>query len=473
MTAPTTTVTRSDRRRWYALALLCTAQFMVILDAQIVILALPSMERSLGLSPGVGQWVLSAYLLSLGGLLLLGGRMADLLGRRRVFMAGTVLFLVSSLACGLAGSAAVLVAARVVQGMSAAIMAPTALSILMTTFDEGPDRNRALGIWSGMGGLGATAALLIGGTLTQGLGWEWIFFLNVPVAALLCGLSPVLLRESRDAERRRTYDPAGAVTITAALVLLVSAIVGAPGTGWTSPATLGQLAAAVACGALFVGIESRSSAPLVPLGIFRSRTLAGGNLSMLLYGMLAWGLSLLVAQYAQLVLGFSPLQFGIASVALTAMAIVGAYAAQFFVTRAGFRVVAAAGMVSLGLGSVLLARVPVDGSYARDLLPGLLLAGAGIGGGSVGAAVAALGGVEERDAGLASATNTAALQIGGAFGAAIVTTVAVSQTAGAAHLAALTRGFHAGFVSCVAFAVAGLLLSLGLLRRRRASSTSG
>ncbi|HYZ02137.1 MAG TPA: MFS transporter, partial [Candidatus Binatia bacterium] len=175
----TTTVTRVDRRRWYALALLCTAQFMVILDAQIVILALPSIERALGLSAGLGQWVLSAYLLSLGGLLLLGGRMADLLGRRRVFMAGTVLFLVSSLACGLAGSAAVLVAARVVQGTSATIMAPTALSILMTTFDEGPDRNRALGIWSGMGGLGATAALLIGGTLTQGLGWEWIFFLNV------------------------------------------------------------------------------------------------------------------------------------------------------------------------------------------------------------------------------------------------------------------------------------------------------
>ncbi|HYZ01761.1 MAG TPA: MFS transporter, partial [Candidatus Binatia bacterium] len=343
----------------------------------------------------------------------------------------------------------------------------TALSILMTTFDEGPDRNRALGIWSGMGGLGATAAQLIGGTLTQGLGWEWIFFLNVPVAALLCGLSPVLLRESRDPARRRTYDPAGAVTITATLTLLVSAIVGAPGTGWTSPQTLGQLAGAVACGALFVVVESRSRAPLVPLGIFRSRTLVGGNVSMLLYGMLAWGVSLLVAQYAQLVLGFSPLQFGIASVALTAMAIVGAYAAQFFVTRAGFRVVAAAGMVSLGAASLLLTRVPVDGSYARDVLPGLLLAGAGIGGGSVGAAVAALGGVEERDAGLASATNTAALQIGGAFGAAIVTTVAVSQTVGAGHLTALTRGFQAGFVGCVAFAVAGLLVSLVLLRRGR------
>ena len=463
----TTTVTRTDRRRWYALPLLCTAQFMVILDAQIVILALPSIERALGLSAGLGQWVLSAYLLSLGGLLLLGGRMADLLGRRRVFMAGTALFLVSSLACGLAGSAAVLVAARVVQGMSAAIMAPTALSILMTTFEEGPDRNRALGIWSGMGGLGATAALLIGGTLTQGLGWEWIFFLNVPVAALLFALSPVLLRESREAAGRRTYDPAGAVTITAALGLLVSAIVGAPSTGWTSPVTLAQLAAAVAVGALFVAVESRSSAPLVPLGIFRSRSLVGGNVAMLLFGMLAWGVSLLVAQYAQLVLGFSPLQFGVASVALTAMAIVGAYAAQYLVTRAGYRVVAAAAMVSLGVASVLLTRVPVDGTYARDILPGLLLAGLGIGGGTVGATVAALSGVEARDAGLASGTNTAAFQIGGAFGAAIVTTVAVSRTLGPDHLAALTRGFQGGFVGCVAFAVAGLLVSAVLLRRHR------
>jgi MFS family permease len=458
--------THPDPRRWYALALLCTAQFMVILDAQIVILALPSIGRALGLPAGLAQWVLSAYLLSLGGLLLLGGRTADLLGRRRVFMAGTALFLVSSLACGLAGSAWVLVAARVVQGMSAAIMAPTALSILMTTFAEGRERNRALGFWSAMGGLGATAALLLGGTLTEGLGWEWIFFLNVPVAALLFGLSPVLLRESRGAARPRSYDPVGAISITAALVLLVDAIVGAPGAGWASPQTVGQLAAALVLGAVFVAVESRSVAPLVPLGLFRSRLLVGGNLAMLLYGMLAWGVSLVVAEYAQLVLGFSPLQFGVASIALTVMAVVGAYAAQFSVTRIGCRPVGAAGMVLLGVASLLLTRVPVHGSYFWDLFPALLLAGAGIGGGSVGASVAALSGVEERDAGLASATNTAALQIGGAFGAAIVTTMAVSGTVGADRLAALTHGFQGGFAACVAFAVAGLLVCWLLLGRR-------
>jgi MFS family permease len=274
-------MTNDTARRWRALALLCTAQFMVILDAQIVILALPSIERALGLSAGSAQWVLSAYLLSFGGLLLLGGRVADLLGRRRVFMVGTAVFLVSSLACGLAWSGVALLAARAVQGVSAAVMAPTALSILMTTFEEGAERNRALGVWSAMGGLGATAALLIGGTLTQALGWEWVFFLNVPVALALLVLGPVLLEESRDAGRARSYDPAGAVAVTAALVLLIDAIVEAPGVGWTSLRTIGLLAGTAALVAIFARIESRSAAPLVPLRMLRSRTLVPRSCSAL------------------------------------------------------------------------------------------------------------------------------------------------------------------------------------------------
>ncbi len=458
---------RPDPRRWRALALLCTANFMVILDAQIVILAVPSIDRALGLSAGGAQWVLSAYLLSFGGLLLLGGRMADLLGRRRVFMAGTALFLVSSLACGLAWSEAVLVVARVVQGVSAAVMAPTALSILMTIFAEGRERNKALGVWSGMGGMGATAALLIGGTVTQALGWEWIFFLNVPVAAALFVLSPILLDESREASRRRTYDLAGAVTITAALVLLIDAIVEAPRAGWSSAQTIGLLAGAAALVAIFVRIESRSAAPLVPLRVFRMRTLVGGNLAMLLFGMIAWGMGLTLAQYAQQVLGYSPLQFGAGTIAMTAMAAAGAYAAQFLTTRIGSRAVATAGMALLAGGTLLLARVSVHGGYLGDILPGLLIFGPGLGGGTVAASVAALGGVTEQEAGLASATNTAAFQIGGAFGAAIVSTVAVSRAAGPDPLVALTAGYRAGFATCAVFAVIGILVTVVLLRRSR------
>src|SRR5919197_1141402 len=254
----------ADPRRWKALALLCLANLMVILDAQIVILGLPSIEADLGLSADTGQWVMSAYLLSFGGLLLLGGRSADLLGRRRMFVVGTALFLVSSLACGLAWSGAVLIGARVVQGVSAAIMAPTALSLLMATFEEGPERNKALGVWSATGGSGATAALLIGGSLTGGLGWEWIFFLNIPVALVLRALARRLVGESRGPVSRRIYDVPGAVIVTAALVLLVYAVVEAPDAGWGSIQTIGLMIASATLVGLFVSLETRSPAPLVP-----------------------------------------------------------------------------------------------------------------------------------------------------------------------------------------------------------------
>lgn len=456
-----------DPRRWKALALLCLAFFMVILDAQIVILALPSIEADLGLSADGAQWVMSAYLLSFGGLLLLGGRSADLLGRRRMFMIGAALFLISSLACGLAWSGGVLIAARVVQGMSAAIMAPTALSILMTTFEEGAERNKALGIWSAIGGMGATAGLLIGGPVTDGLGWEWIFFLNIPVALGLLALGPRLLRESRAQGSERTYDVAGGVTVTAAFVALVYAVVEAPEAGWGGAQTIGLLITSGVLLVIFALVETRSASPLVPLRVFSSRTLVGGNLVLAALGMVAWGMSLTVSLYAQQVLGFSAVQFGLGTAVMTVGAVVGSTAGQAIVTRIGFRPVAAVGLVLTGVGCLLLTGVSVDGSYLGDIFPGLLIFGPGLGATYVAASVATLAGVAERESGLASALNNAAFQIGGALGAAVVTTVAVSNALGPDPLSALTEGFQSAFAAAIVFPALGFLCAILLLGRVR------
>jgi MFS family permease len=320
--------TQLDPRRWKALALLCTAFFMVILDSAIVVVALPSIDADLAFPAGDLQWVLSAYLLSFGGLLLLGGRAADLLGRRRMFILGTGLFALASLAAGLAGTVTALLAARVLQGVAAAIMTPTALSIVMTTFDEGAERNKALGIWGSTGAIGGTAAWLIGGPVTSGLGWEWIFFINVPVAAAVAALSPLLLRESRATVGQRRFDVAGAVTITAALVALVYAVVEAPRAGWTDGQTLGLLALAAVLILIFVGIESRSAAPLAPLGVFRSRALVGGNLVLFALGTTGFGVPFILTQYAQEVLDWSPIHFGLASVVMPVTAVIGTATAQ-------------------------------------------------------------------------------------------------------------------------------------------------
>lgn len=449
------------RRRWAALALLCAANFMVILDSQIVLLALPSIERDLGFSAGGAQWVLSAYLLGFGGLLLLGGRTADLVGRRRTFLAGTVLFLVSSLLCGLAWTGGALIGARVVQGVSAALMAPSALAVVTAMFVEGPERNKALAIWSSVGGFGATAALLVGGTLTGALGWPWVFFLNVPVAVALLALGPVLLSESRG--RARAYDPAGALTITLAVSAAVYGIVRAPETGWTGASTLVALGAAVVAGALFGWIESRSAAPLVPLRIFRSRRLTGGNLVMLLTAMGAFGTSFTVSLYAQGVLHYSPLRFGLATAVLPVMAVVGSYTAQAAIGRVGVRPVAMTGMASMAAGCLALGRVTAGSDYVSGLLPGLFLFGLGLGSCAVAASVAALSGATERDSGLASGLNTAAFQLGGALGVAVAATVVASR-------ADALSGFRAAFdtsamITLAGVAVAGLLLAMPARRR--------
>ncbi len=463
-----------DPRRWWALALLCGAFFMVLLDATIVLVALPSIQADLGFSERGLQWVLSAYALTFGGLLLLGGRAADLLGRRRVFMAGVLFFTAASLMCGLAWSQAALLAARVVQGIGAAIMTPTALSIISTTFPEGPERNKALGIWGGLGGVGATTAWLIGGPLVDGPGWGWIFFINIPLGLAALALSPVLLRESRGALTRRSYDPAGALTITGAIVLLVYALVEAPNVGWGDVQTILLFAGSAILLAAFALIEARHPEPLVPLRLLRSRTLVGANAVMLLVGTLAVGMPFVLTLYAQQVLGYSAVKFGVGSVVLAITVTVGAIVAQAAVLKGGFRSVAATGMALMGGGSLLLTQVSVGGSYLGDIFFGLLVFGPGVGLAFVTATVAALAGVAERESGLASGLSNTALQIGSALGVAIVTTVAVSRSqdylaahAGANPLVVLNEGYQSAFLALVVLAGIGMALALVLLGRPR------
>jgi MFS family permease len=342
-------------------------------------------------------------------------------------------------------------------------MAPSALSILTTMFPAGAERNKALAYWSGVGGLGATAALLIGGVTTTGLGWEWIFYLNIPVAVVLLALGPVLLLDSRVRNNPRAYDPVGAITLTAALVLLIGGIVRAPQAGWRSGGVIELLGAAIVLMAVFILVERRSAAPLVPLRMFRSRLLIAGNLTMVLFAMLGWGVSLCVSGYAQEVLGYSPLRFGLGAAVVTVMAVVGAYTAQAALNRVSIRVVAAVAMVLLGAGALLLTRVSVDGRYFSDIFVGLLIFGPGLGGGTLAAAAAALSDVGDQEAGVASGTNTAAFQIGGALGTAIVTSTILSVTAGSLSPATLTNGFRAGFATSVIFAILGLCAALLLL----------
>jgi EmrB/QacA subfamily drug resistance transporter len=463
-----------DPRRWWALSLLCGAFLMVILDAAIVIVALPSIEADLGFSEQGLQWVISAYALTFAGLLLLGGRAADLLGRRRMFVVGVLFFTVASLVCGLAWSPAALIAARAVQGVGAAIMTPTALSIISTTFPEGSERNKALGIWGALGGIGATAAWLIGGPLVDGPGWEWIFFINIPLGLTALALAPLLLRESRAPTARRSYDPAGALTSTGALVLLVYALVEAPDVGWSDLRTILLFAGSAVLLAAFALIESRHPTPLLPLRFLRSRTLVGANLVMLLVGAVAVGMPFVLTLYGQQVLGYSALKFGVGSVVLAAGAAVGAIVAQAAVPRAGFRTIAATGMALMGAGSLLLTQVSVSGSYFGDIFFGLLLFGPGVGLAFVPATVAALAGVAEHESGLVSGLSNTALQIGAALGVAILTTVAVSRSddylaanADANPLVVLNEGFQSAFLACVVLAGIGIALALLLLGRPR------
>jgi EmrB/QacA subfamily drug resistance transporter len=456
-----------DPRRWYALALLCAASFLVILDAQIVTVAAPSIQRDLGLSGSGLQWILSGYALTFGGLLLLGGRAADLFGRRRVFMAGVALFAVASLLCGLAWTGPVLILARIVQGASAALMAPAAMAIIITTFPEGRERNRALGMSGAVAAAGGSAGALAGGPLTQGLGWHWIFLLNVPIGLAMLALSPVLLQPSPAAQDGRRVDLAGALTICGALVLLVDGITQVPGNGWAAARTLVPLAGSVLLLASFLVVESRSARPLVPLRIFRSRTLVGGNLVIVSAAVGAYGQGLLTSLYAQEVLGYTPAQFGLMTAVVPVTAVLASVLSQRLVTRHGFGIVAAVSMTAMAVGCALLTQLSASGSFAADLLPGLLVLGPGLGAATVAASIAAVAGVAERESGLASGISNTSFQIGGAFGVALLTTIAAARTAQVDGLedAALTAGFRVAFAVAAVVSLLGALAAATLLRR--------
>ncbi|MDX6249315.1 MAG: hypothetical protein QOF10_2675 [Kribbellaceae bacterium] len=453
--------TAPDPKRWFALALLCLAAFMIILDASIVLVAVPSIERDLSFSAGGVQWVPSGYALMFGGLLLLGGRVSDLLGRRRVFIAGLLLFGGSSLLCGFAWTGDALVFARGLQGIAAAVLAPSALSIVMNTFPDGAERNKALGIWGAVSGVGGTAGSLVGGPVTDGLGWQWIFFINVPVCLLVAVLAPAVLTDSRG-PRRRGFDIAGALTVTAALIVLVYAVIEAPGSSAGRTTLLAVVSAALF--ALFVLVEKRSTAPLVPLRIFRSRALVGGNLITIAFGLGAFGLNFIYTQYAQLALGASAVKYGLMSAVLAATAVVGSIVGQNLVTRFGVRPVAAVSLVLTGIGATVMSRVAVDSGYFELAFWGLSIFGAGLGAGCVAGSIAALSEVAGDDAGVASGLQNACFQIGGAVGIAVLSAVAVANTAGSSP-AALTSGFRVAFAACWAFVAVGLVGTSLLLTR--------
>jgi len=452
-----------------ALALLGVVQFMVVLDIAIVNVALPSIQVDLEFSQENLQWVISAYALVFGGFLLLGGRSADLLGRRRLFLVGLVVFTLASLFSGLAWSEASLITARAFQGLGAAIITPAALSILSTTFVEGRERNVALGVWGAVGGFGAAAGVLLGGILTDALSWEWIFFVNVPVGVGAFALAPFLLGESRDA-RARTFDLPGAVLVTGGLSLLVYAITQAGQGGWLAGRTVGVFAAALVLLAGFVGWELRHKEPLMRFGLLRTRTVSGANVTGFIMGTVLFSMFLMLTLYMQQVLGFSAMKSGVAYLAVAGTAVLWSAVAAQLVTRLGVRPVLVLGMSFLTAGLVYFTQVSVGGSYLADLLPGFLMIGIGIGFSYVPISIAALAGVEPAEAGLASGLINTSQQIGGALGIAALSTIATSRTDdavanGSALPSALVHGFSSAFLAGVIVAGLGVLAALALIRR--------
>ena len=443
---------------------------MTILDIAIVNVALPSIARSLNFSRENLQWVITAYSIAFGGFLLLAGRAADLLGRRRVFVVGVVVFTVASLVCGLAQSEGMLIVARAVQGLGAAIITPAALSIVMTSFEEGAERNKALGIWGALGGSGAAVGVLAGGVLTKYLGWEWIFFVNVPVGALVLVLTPRIVPESRREGAERSYDALGAILVSGGLALLVYTISRAPDVGWLTARTILLL---VASGALLVGFlvnERRVQDPLMPFHIFRVRTVTGANVVGLLLGAVIFANFFLLTLYVQNVLHYSALKTGVTFVATAGTSVLAAGVAQALTTKIGPKPVMAVGLALLTGGMIWYAQIPVHGSYASDLLPGYLMVGVGIAFAFVPVSIAALAGVVEREAGLASGLINTSQQIGGAVGVAVASTVFTthfkSLTADSKPLAnALTGGYAWGFWALAVFAVLAFIAVVTLIRR--------
>jgi EmrB/QacA subfamily drug resistance transporter len=459
----------SAQRKWLALALLCGVQFMVVLDIAIVNVALPSIQVDLGFSQENLQWVVSAYALLFGGFLLLGGRVADLVGRRRVFLAGIVVFSSASLLSALAWSDTALIGARALQGLGAAMITPAALAILTTTFAEGKERNAALGAWGAVGAFGAVAGVLLGGVLTDWLSWEWIFYINVPVGLAGLALAPLLLAESRDA-RMRSFDTPGAVLVTSGLVTLVFAITQANDYGWSSLETIGLFVGSAVLLGGFLGWEARAAEPLMPFSIFRLRTVVGANVAGLILGTAVFAMFLMLTLYMQQVLDYSAMKTGIAYLAVAGTAIFWSGLAAQLTTRVGVKPVLVAGMAFLSAGLLYFTQVSTGGSYLGDLLPGLLLIAVGLGFSFVPISIAAVAGVKASEAGLASGLINTSQQIGGALGIAVLSTLATSTTeeavtSGTAVPVALTDGFQAAFIGAAAIALVGILVALLVVRR--------
>jgi EmrB/QacA subfamily drug resistance transporter len=468
----------ADSRRWFALALIVVAQFMVVLDVAIVNVALPSIKTDLHFSEVSLQWVITAYAIVFGGFLLLGGRLADLLGRRRLFLVGLAVFTIFSLLDGLAWSEGSLIAFRSLQGLGAAMLSPAALSILTTTFTEGSERNLALGVWGAASGSGGAAGVLLGGALTSGLNWSWIFFVNVPVGIAVMALTPFLLRESRADLHHRHFDFAGAASITGGLMLLVYAMTRAAQHGWGTAETIGLLTASAALIGTFFVIEARSHAPLLPLRIFRLRTLTASNVSGLLMGGAIFAQFFLLTLYMQQVLHYSALKTGLAYIGLTLTIIVFSGVAQAAVTRIGIRKVLPVGFALSTGALVWFARLPVDGHYFSNLFPPFIISGLGLALAFVPMSIGALTGVREADAGIASGLINTTQQVGGAIGTAVATTVATTFTAhyvtahagvGAFSGAALTHGFQIAFYVLAGIAAVGTVLAAVMLESHPAA----
>jgi EmrB/QacA subfamily drug resistance transporter len=460
----------SSQRKWLALALLSAVQFMVVLDIAIVNVALPSIQVDLGFSQENLQWVISAYALVFGGFLLLGGRAADLLGRRRIFLVGVIVFTASSFLAGLAWSEESLIGARALQGLGAAIISPAALSILTTTFHEGRERNIALGVWGAVGGFGAAAGVLMGGVLTDALSWEWIFFVNVPVGLVALAVTRVLLGESRDARVKR-FDVPGAALVTGGLSLLVYAITQAGRDGWLAGETIAFFAVALLLLAGFGVWELRHPEPLMRFGILQIRTVSGANVAGFIMGTAMFAMFLMLTLYMQQVLGYSAMKTGVAYLAVAGTAILWSGVAAQLVTRIGVKPVLVTGMATLTAGLVYFTQVSVGGSYLGDLLPGFLLIAIGIGFSFVPISIAALAGVQPAEAGLASGLINTSQQIGGALGIAALSTIATTRTedavaSGTPLPAALVDGFQGAFVAGVGIALLGVIAALVLIRRR-------
>ena len=462
--------TRAETNRWLVLVLVCIAQFMVILDATIVNFALPSIQHGLHFTPSSLQWVVNAYALVFGGFLLLGGRASDLLGRQRLFIAGLVVFTVASLINGIATSSGVLVGGRALQGLGAALVSPAALSIVTTTFAEGAERTKALGIWSSIAAGGGAVGLVLGGALTESLSWRWVFFINLPIGIAAALLSLRYVANSRAEQRPDTADVAGAFTVTAGLLVLVYGIVKAQAYGWGSGKTIGLGALAVLLLASFVVIELRSKAPLIRLGIFRLRSLSASNIAMLLVASGLFSMFYFAGIYLQEIRGYGPLKAGLAFLPFTFGIVIGAVASQQLITRIGIRAVVFAGITLGTLGMLYFTQLTTHSTYLADVFPSIAVMSIGMGMTFVPLTLLATTNVDSDDAGLASGLFNTSQQVGGALGLAVLSTLATSRTShllgiGVGHASATTRCYHVAFGGAAALLVASIVILALFIRR--------